>query len=935
MVSFMMVPAPVRMVDRYNIATKRHYRRKKGKSRSGMEREVESRDVFGYFLFPSSLSLLPRSKDLKSSADIRKAFLEFFRERGHEIVPSAPVIPADDPTLLFTNAGMNQFKKCLTGEEKRSYVRAADTQKCLRVSGKHNDFEDVGYDGTHHTFFEMLGNWSFGDYYKKEAIGWAWEFLTKTCGIDKTRLYATVYKDDDEAEQVWKSVTDIRPDRVSRFDKENFWEMGDTGPCGPCSEIHIDRGEGFCAKDHACGVNVDGCGRFVELWNNVFIQYYRNEKGVLEPLKFKSVDTGMGLERLVSVLNGSKSNYETDLFTPLIARIEKDTGKNKAENPVAFQVIADHIRALTTAIADGGLPSNEGRGYVLRKILRRAVRFARGLGKDQPYLYTLVDTVCGLFGGSFPEMERNKEKVKSVLKTEEEKFLETLGTGLELIKTAAAEVRKNGGSALPGEVIFKLHDTYGFPADITKEICREEKLAPDLAGFERLMEEQRERGRSSWKKASGGPLAAAVGLDCAGSVFTGYDGVSSKGKILALIVNRNGTWEKTAEIREGDEAALVADRTPFYAESGGQTGDTGSIRTGTAAFEVEDTQKSGDFILHIGRVASGKISSGDSADLFVADARRFAIRQNHTSVHLLQSALRNILGPHVGQSGSAVNADRLRFDFTHTQSLSQNEIEEAERIVNGYIQTASPVRTEVLGIEEAKKKGALAFFGDKYGETVRVVSVEGITVEFCGGTHIDNIGRIGPFLIVSEGSVASGIRRIEAVTGPRALALMQETRKNLKDIADVLKTKTGLAERVAGLAENVRKLEKELKAKKSSPATADRSAQEKILERRGVKIALVEASAGEDLKALADAVKKKVGSGVVLCYAEGETDCSFVAAVTDDLTGRYQAGDIIKTLTAGLNGRGGGKPQFAQGAAPKCPDLSAALTAYIGSKFPG
>jgi alanyl-tRNA synthetase len=885
---------------------------------------------------------LPSTKRclVPSSKEIRGKFLEYFRQKGHAVVASAPVIPWDDPTLLFTNAGMNQFKKCFTGEETRAYVRAADTQKCLRVSGKHNDFEEVGYDGTHHTFFEMLGNWSFGDYFKKDAIAFAWTLLTREYGVDRTKLYATVYKDDDEAEGLWKKETDIDPSHVGRFE-ENFWEMGDTGPCGPCSEIHIDRGPGFCdpSTRHPgaeCGVNVDHCGRFVELWNLVFIQYNRNEKGALEPLKFKSVDTGMGFERLVSVLNSCRSNYETDCFSPILDRLEKDTGKRRDGNLVAFQVIADHLRALTAAIADGAMPSNEGRGYVIRKILRRAIRFSRSLGKTEPYLFTLVDTVVDILGSTFPEMVQNREKVMSVLRTEEEKFLETLDTGIELIRSTVKDLRERRQDAIPGSVVFKLYDTYGFPSDITKEIAKENGLGIDTAGYERLMEEQRQRGRDSWKKKGGDELARAVAAaGFKGTVFTGYEKEEDDAVVLGIFVQKGGTWSSAASVASGEEAVVVTDRTPFYAESGGQAGDTGAIKGPGAELDVLDTQKTGDVFFHAVKAGPGVLKTGEKARLRIDGDRRRSIRLNHTATHLLQTALRQVLGQHVTQSGSQVNDARLRFDFTHPAAVAPAEILRVERLVNSFIGRAQPVKVEELDREEARKKGALAFFGDKYGDRVRVVQVEGVSAEFCGGTHIDNTGKIGLFLVVSEGSVASGIRRIEAVTSSNALDLVDGLRSDVKRASDLLKTKDGFVQKIEALIESNRKLEKELKAAKAGGAGASAGADERVIVSGGVKVSLIRTPglAGEDLRTVADQAKNRLKSGVVVVASDSGDKTGLVISVTNDLVGRLGAGDLMKDLCGRLNGRGGGKPQFAQAGAPLNPEIDAILETFLREKI--
>ncbi len=873
--------------------------------------------------------------------EIRKSFLDYFAQRGHTIVASSPVIPNDDPTLLFSNAGMNQFKTIFTGERPAPYKRACSVQKCIRVSGKHNDFEDVGYDGTHHTFFEMLGNWSFGDYYKAEAIRFAWELLTDIYKIDKTKLYATVYLDDDEALQEWKKNTDIDPSHISRHDKkDNFWEMGDTGPCGPCSEIHIDRGPGFCQHEntpnHKCGVNADGCGRFVELWNLVFIQYNRDESGKLNPLKFKSVDTGMGLERIVSVMSQTKTNYKTDLFTPILDQIAKDTGKKIEENHVAFQVIADHIRGLSVAITDGGMPGNEGRGYVIRKILRRAIRFSRKLGNNKPYLFTLVDKVVEIFGDTYPEIRQNSERVKTIIKTEEVKFLETLDNGLSLLSQSIDTLKKEKKTILPGDVIFKLYDTYGFPTDITKEIGRENNLTLDLEGYQKLMGEQKQRGRDSWKKSTSSATFADIDFsELEPTIFTGYEMLEGTEKPIGLFVmdSSNGSWKKTDVAQESDQVMLLFSKTPFYAESGGQEGDEGTITSSSGKIQVSDTQKYNDLTLHLGNVTAGKVTVKDDCRLEVNNSERLATRLNHTATHLLQAALRNVVGTHVGQAGSAVGPDKLRFDFTNPKGLTEAELEKVETLVNEFIRTATPVKTDVMGKDEAIKTGAMAFFGEKYSDKVRVVSVEGISKELCGGTHIDNIGRIGLFLILSEASAASGIRRIEAVTGSVAYALVKNQRNQLKEIANLLKTKDGIAEKIQSLIEQNKKLEKDLKSAKERKTGNDDSFKPVTMEKAGIKIqyALIEDTDMDSQRIISDRMKNDIKTGIViLSNKKKETGAlTVIVAVTQDQTAKYKAGEVLKNLLSKIGGKGGGRPDFAQGGAKDPGNMAEVIEEFV------
>ena len=865
-------------------------------------------------------------------------FLDYFKEKNHKIVHSSPVIPFDDPTLLFANAGMNQFKSILKGEEKSDFSRATSSQKCIRVSGKHNDFEDVGYDGTHHTFFEMLGNWSFGDYYKKEAISFAWDLLTNVYKLDKSLLYATVYKDDDEAYELWNHETDIDKDHILRFgDKENFWEMGDVGPCGPCSEIHIDRGPGFCQHEndsnHKCGVNAEGgCGRFVELWNLVFIQYDRQEDKSLVPLDFKSVDTGMGLERIVSVLNQTSSNYTTDLFFPIIKQIEKDTHTTLEKETIAIQIIADHIRALTVAIADGGTPGNEGRSYVIRKILRRAVRYTKKLGIHKAYLYTLVNKVIDILGDVYPEIVQNKERVESIIKVEEEKFLETLDNGLKLINESIENIKQEKKTHLPGEIVFKLYDTYGFPVDITKEIAAEHNLTIDISEYNSLMQKQKERGKKNIKKT--GVTTDLNSLDLSSfskTEFLGYEKTEAKGKLIACFVN----GQSETSIQSSQEAIFLFDKTTFYAESGGQEGDTGAVVCGDCEIKIQDVQKKNDYFLHFGTVKKGSVKQGDECFLKVDEKRRDAIRANHTATHLLQAALRKILGTHVGQAGSSVSADRLRFDFSHFHSLTDKEIYQIEEFVNRIIREAIPVETKILDKDEAIKQGAMAFFGEKYGDKVRVVSVGDESKELCGGTHLDNTGKAGLFLILSESSVASGVRRIEAITGEQAFLYVKKQQNELKNIATLLKVKEKFGERISHLIEENKKLEKEIKKLKTSSTQIDIN---EILKNKITKnntdivFTIVSNFDIEAQRQLSDKLKSKLGSGIVIIGNETGQKTLLTVAVTKDKSD-FHAGKIVKALVQKVGGKGGGRPDFAQAGGKKISHLAQITEKFIENEI--
>ncbi|HGY90085.1 MAG TPA: alanine--tRNA ligase [Planctomycetes bacterium] len=884
---------------------------------------------------------------MKTAKEIRATFLDFFAERGHRIVPSSPVVPQNDPTLLFINAGMNQFKDVFLGTGSRDYTRAADTQKCIRVSGKHNDLEEVGVDGYHHTFFEMLGNWSFGDYFKEDAIRWAWELLVDVYGLDPDRLWVTVFggdeKDgleaDEEAEELWPKVTGIAPERVLRFGKkDNFWEMGETGPCGPCTEIHYDRGPelGECPTpgDPSTAVNAD-TERVIEIWNLVFIQFNRNPDGSLSPLPARHVDTGMGFERLVSVMQGARSNYDTDLFQPIIQRLSTMAGvpyeASDSASDVACRVVADHVRTLSIAFADGVLPGNEGRGYVLRRILRRAARFGRqSLGLDRPFIHALVPEVVGILGETFPEVAAQEKHIRSLIEAEEKAFQKTLDRGLQLYAKLAADVKAAGATTLDGEAAFDLYATYGFPRDLVELMAREDGLTVESKGWDAAEARHREASKSEGTFGFAFDLRAIEGLPATqmlcyreGQAGTG-DGVSTEAKVLALI----------------DERFLVLDKSPFYAESGGQVGDAGVIESegeGCARFEVEDTQRYGDILVHVGKVVSGSASDleGRTVHARVDLARRRAIMRNHTGTHLLHKALRDVLGDHVQQQGSLVAPDRLRFDFTHPKAMTQEEIEAVEAKVNDVIEENIAVVTTVEDLDAARARGVTALFGEKYDEKVRVVDVPGFSTELCGGTHCGATGEIGLLLVSSEGAVQAGVRRIEAVTGAEAVRRVQEQRRLLRQAATALKTKPGeLPERVAALRKKVKILEKG-----GSGGGIDRGGQVKALlsqaeEVEGARVVTARLDAGpKDLAAVADLLRNQHAPVCGLLAGEAGGKVMLCAFASKDLVGRgVHAGRVIKEAAALLGGGGGGRPDFAQAGGKNAAKIDDAL-ALAGDLF--
>jgi alanyl-tRNA synthetase len=859
-----------------------------------------------------------------SGNEIRKSFLDYFAGQGHTVVPSSSLVPDKDPTLLFTNAGMVQFKNVFLGVERLPFVRAASAQKCLRISGKHNDLEAVGRDTYHHTLFEMLGNWSFGDYYKEEAIGWAWELLTRQWGLPKDKLWATVYLKDDEAERLWMKVTGVPPERILRFgEKDNFWEMGETGPCGPCSEIHLDRGPEACdrqrVKGHRCMVNGD-CARFIELWNLVFIQYNRTDKGDLEELPSKHVDTGMGMERITAVLQNVLSNYDIDYMRALIRTGESLAGKRYGADPaadVSFRVIADHARAVAFLIADGVTPTNEGRGYVLRRLLRRAARHGRLLGLTEPFLYRVAETVEKVMGDAYPELGRESSHIRDTIRAEEERFAETLEKGLVLLENATGDLKRQNQKELPGEIAFRLYDTYGFPLDLTEDILGAEGITVDHKSFEKLMEEQRTRGREARQIAQ---VDSSFQLDRQVR-FVGYDRLDAESGVLAIYSQGQGK----AEAVEGEEVDLITAETPFYGESGGQVGDRGIIETHRGDWlEVFDTQHpTPQLTVHKGRVKRGRIQVGDRVYLRVDHRHRQRTQLNHSATHILHSTLREDLGAHVRQAGSLVAPDRLRFDFSHTGTIPPEKLEEIETKVNERIRSDAEVRIEESSYDEALRKGALAFFGDKYGDRVRVVSIGDFSTELCGGTHVGRSGEIGIFKLQSEGGIAAGVRRIEAVTGHGALELIHRYEQSLKEIGDLLKGGIDdTVEKVKRLLQQQRDLEKEierLRGQLGKNQIPDLLRQQQKVNGTNVLIARVDGMDTRQLRETVDQLKDKMGTGFIFLASAGDTTVALVSSVTSDLARRYHAGNIIKEVAPVVGGGGGGRPDFAQ-AGGKNPD---------------
>jgi len=853
------------------------------------------------------------------STEIRNRFLEYFKRNGHTIVPSSPLVPANDPTLLFTNAGMVQFKETFLGIEKRPYVRAASSQRCVRAGGKHNDLENVGYTARHHTFFEMLGNFSFGDYFKREAIRYAWEFLTRDLKLAPGRLWVTVYKDDEQAADIWLKEIGVDPKRFARLGESgNFWSMGDTGPCGPCSEIFYDHGPGIPGGPPG-SAEEDG-DRYVELWNLVFMQFNRDAQGVLTPLPKPSVDTGMGLERMAAVLQGVHSNYQTDQFRQLIEAAAAITGASDRQGH-SLNVVADHIRAAAFLITDGVLPSNEGRGYVLRRIIRRAIRHGHKLGAQETFFYKLVGPLCEQMGAAYPELARARAQVERALKQEEERFNETLEQGLGILEDGIAAL---AGDTLPGALIFRLYDTYGFPVDLTRDVALERNLKLDLAGFEREMEAQRERARAA---SSFKAVAASLGERREATTFTGYETTQDQAQVAGIRVGDADVSSITA----GQEGVIYLDRTPFYAESGGQAGDQGRLRTPDAVFTVLVTQKGH---AHIGRIERGAIKVGDKVSCEVDAEKRRATACNHSATHLLHAALRKVLGPHVQQKGSLVEPARLRFDFSHLEPVTPEQIQTIEDMVNDEIRANNPVETNVMDLEAALKSGAQALFGEKYGTRVRVVGMGAFSTELCGGTHVRRTGDIGLFKIVSEGGVAAGVRRIEAVTGSGALDYMRNTESHLDQIAGLVRgSRDDAARKVEQLQSRIKGLEKELeqlRGKLARGESVDLASQAK--EVKGIKVVAARLD-GTDAKGLREAVdrlKDKLAPAAIVLAAVDDNKVTLIAGVTKDLTDRLHAGDLVNQVATRVGGKGGGRPDLAQAGGTDPAGLDAALNAVPG-----
>lgn len=868
--------------------------------------------------------------------EIRKIFLDYFEERGHRIVPSSPLVPREDPSLLFTNAGMVQFKSLFLGQEDRGFTRAASVQKCVRAGGKHNDLESVGYTARHHTFFEMLGNFSFGDYFKEEAITWGWDFLTRVMGLLPEKLWITIYRDDDEAFEIWRRTAGLPESRIVRLGEEdNFWVMGDTGPCGPCSEILFDQGEAMGCGEPSCGPGCE-CDRYLELWNLVFTQFNRDAEGNLTPLPRPNIDTGMGLERLTAVVQGVTTNYDTDLFRDIIDTIEKLSGKSYGavpENDISIRVIADHARALAFLVADGVLPSNEGRGYVLRRILRRASRHGKLLGIENPFLQDLAGVVIKTMNHAYPELLDKESFVRKVVSNEERRFLETLDAGLRILNDEIERLAGRGEKRIPGDVVFKLYDTYGFPIDLTGEAAGSAGLDLDMEGFEREMETQRERARRSWKGSGEEAVSETyrrLALEGISTEFTGYGGNCEDTSRVTAILKEG---ERMDELHVGEEGEVVVERTPFYGEAGGQVGDVGWIESDTARFEVRDTQRPLERLFtHIGVAREGTIRVGDVVVLKTDEAIRRAVEANHSATHVLRAALVRVLGDHVKQSGSLVTADRLRFDFTHFAKVSDEELESVEILANEFIRDNSPVTTEVVPLEQALKEGATAVFDEKYGEVVRLVRMGDFSAELCGGTHVRRTGDIGYLKILSDSSIAAGVRRIEATTGGEAVRHSLRIEREIKKAAGILKTvPLEVSIRVEKLLANQKELEREREALKNKLAARDSSnLLEAAAEVSGVRVLAVpvEAPDVKSLREMGDKLRDKLGSGALCLGSVIDGKAMLLCMVTKDLANRYNAGNIIKEIAPLIGGKGGGRPDMAQAGGSDMGGLQGALDAF-------
>jgi alanyl-tRNA synthetase len=870
---------------------------------------------------------------MRTGSEIRRAFLKFFEEHGHTLVPSSGLIPKDDPTLLFTNSGMVQFKNCFLGLEDRGYTRAASSQKSVRAGGKHNDLENVGFTARHHTFFEMLGNFSFGDYFKKESISWGWEFLTEKMGLPKEKLWITIYQEDDEAFEIWNKIMGVPADRIVRMGMDsNFWMMGETGPCGPCSEILYDQGPGVGCGRPECNVECD-CDRHLELWNHVFTQFDRDKDGHFHPLPKPNIDTGMGLERLAAVIQGVSSNYDSDLFTPIIRFVSKISGKaygTSEDSDVSMRVIADHSRAVTFLIGDGCLPSNEGRGYVLRRILRRAARHGKLLGLDKPFLNEVVSVVVETMKDAYPDLSDKESFIRKVVVNEEQRFIETLDSGLKILSEEVATLKKSGQPIVPGEVVFKLYDTFGFPVDLTADIVKKDRLTLDMEGFEKAMEAQREKARESWKGSGEQAIADSykkLAVRGVSTEFIGFHGVTEATSCITAILKKD---EPVDALAEGENAEIFVEETPFYGEKGGQVGDTGVIEGEGFRFEVWDTQWPLDnLITHIGKLKKGAIKVGDRALMKVDRAIRRATEAHHSGTHVLNAALKKTLGDHIKQSGSLVNPERLRFDFTHFSRIDEAEMDKIEIIANQIIRENAAVETRLLPREEAMKTGAAAVFDEKYGEVVRLVKMGDFSMELCGGTHVERTGDIGALKVISESSVAAGVRRIEAVTGEEALKYFKKVETELKKSAALLKANPlELSERIEKIQKHQKELEKEIDSLNSRLATKDLSDLfKKVKEIKGIRVlaTVVDAADVKTLRDFGDKLRDKIQSGIILIGSKAGDNAMLLCLVTKDLTDKYHAGNIIKEIAPIVGGSGGGRPDMAQAGGPKPEKLKQAL----------
>jgi alanyl-tRNA synthetase len=867
-------------------------------------------------------------------SEIREKFLKYFEENGHTIVQSSSLIPKDDPTLLFTNSGMVQFKNCFLGLEDRGFSRATSSQKSVRAGGKHNDLENVGFTARHHTFFEMLGNFSFGDYFKKESIQWGWDFLTKIMGLSEEKMWITIYEEDDEAFDIWNKIIGVPAERIVRMGMEsNFWMMGETGPCGPCSEIIYDQGPGVGCGRSECSVECN-CDRHLEIWNHVFMQFEADREGKFNPLPKKNIDTGMGLERIAAVVQGVQSNYDTDFFTPIIAFVENISGKKYRENEdddVSIRVIADHSRAVAFLIGDGLLPSNEGRGYVLRRILRRAARHGKLLGFNKPFLHEVIPVVIETMKDAYPDLIEKESYIRKVVVNEEQRFIDTLDTGLKILSEEVTSLKTAGKSVVPGEVVFKLYDTFGFPVDLTADIVKKDRLTLDMEGFEKAMEVQREKARESWKGSGEKAVSTSyqkLSLQGIKTTFVGYEGVTeTRSRITAILKND----EPVATLEEGEKAEIFVEQTPFYGEAGGQVGDTGIIEGDGCLFEVWETQiPVEDLITHIGKVRKGRLKTGDKVLLKVDLDSRRATEAHHSGTHVLNAALRSVLGDHVKQSGSLVNPERLRFDFTHFSKIEDDELERIEKIANDIIRKNIPVETTLLPREEALKTGAQAVFDEKYGEEVRVIKMGDVSMELCGGTHATRTGDIGLLKVTHESAIAAGVRRIEAVAGREAMKYIRDIEGELKKTSGLLKANPlELSERVEKLLKHQKDMEKEIETLKSKLAAKDiAKLAGRVKEINGVRVLTAEVTAGDakTMREIGDRLRDKIQSGIILLGSKAGDKAMLLCLVTKDLTNRYHAGNIIKEIAPIVGGSGGGRPDMAQAGGPKPENLKQALS---------